>query len=162
MEIILKEFWIVFILITIINGFWLKIDLKKYSAENPALQKGYDDYVKGYIIYLSIPWIIMGIGNLSGLTNSPLEFFTPRLMNPIVLVFHASLVILWILSIRWVYFKNGAEFIAKHPGLISKPSLSGNPNVTSKQVKLFLPLMILVGMGALIMMWIMDIPQVEF
>ena len=160
MDIILKEFWAVLILVTIMNGFLLKNRLKEYIQKKPELQKGYDDYVKGYLIFLNIPWIIMGIGNLSGLTNDIQEFFTPRLMNPIVLTFHASLVICWTLSFRWIYFKNGAEFIEKHPGLVERPSLSGNSTVTARQVKIFYPLMLLVGIFALVMMWTMDNPHI--
>jgi len=144
--------------VTIANGLILKFRSKKYIVENPELEVGYDKLFKGYILYGNIPWIIMGIGNSSGLTNSTFDYFTPRAMNPIVLVFHASIIILWILSVRWIYFQDGAEFLERHPGLLNKSSFSGRTNFTAKQIKIFFPLMLLGGIAGMIVMWSIKIP----
>ena len=157
MEIVFKYFWIILIIVTLINGFILKTRFKKYSDEKPELKIGYDKYLKGYLIFGNIPWVIMMIGSLSGMTESMNDYFNPKAMNPIVLIFHASIVILWILSIRWIYFKKGAEFIEMHPGLTRKSSISGNTDLTAKQVKLLFPLMLLGGIIGLTMMWVSDI-----
>ena len=162
MEIIFKHTWIMFIAVTIANGLILKYRSKKYTAEKPELEDGYDKYFKGWLFYGNIPWVIMMIGNLSGMTQNTFEYFNPKAMNAIVLVFHFSIILLWVLSVRWIYFKNGAEFIETHPGLIQKSSLSGNTNVTAKQIKLFFPLMLLGGIAGMIMMWIMDFPTPQF
>ena len=162
MEIIFKHTWIMFIAVTIANGLILKYRSKKYTAEKPELEDGYDKYFKGWLFYGNIPWVIMMIGNLSGMTQNTFEYFNPKAMNAIVLVFHFSIILLWVLSARWIYFKNGAEFIETHPGLIQKSSLSGNTNVTAKQIKLFFPLMLLGGIAGMIMMWIMDFPTPQF
>ena len=147
-----------FIAVTIANGLILKYRSKKYIAEKPELEEGYDKYFKGWLFYGNIPWVIMMIGDLSGVTQNTFEYFNPRAMNPIVLAFHFSIIILWALSVRWIYFKKGAEFIEAHPGLIQKSSFSGNTNVTAKQVKLFYPLMLLGGVVGMIMMWLIDFP----
>ena len=162
MEIIFKHTWIMFIAVTIANGLILKYRSKKYTAEKPELEDGYDKSFKGWLFYGNIPWVIMMIGNLSGMTQNTFEYFNPKAMNAIVLVFHFSIILLWVLSVRWIYFKNGAEFIETHPGLIQKSSLSGNTNVTAKQIKLFFPLMLLGGIAGMIMMWIMDFPTPQF
>ncbi|BDD01478.1 hypothetical protein [Persicobacter psychrovividus] len=83
-------------------------------------------------------------------------------MNPMVLIFHLSIIILWALSKRWIYFKKGAEFIETHPGLMQKSSFSGNTNVTAKQIKLLFPLMLLGGIAGMIMMWFMNFPTPQF
>ena len=57
-----------------------------------------------------------------------------------------------------IVFNGGAEFIERHPGLFVKSSSSGNQNVTAKQVKLFVPLMLLGGIIGMLMMWVMDSP----
>lgn len=162
MEIIFKHTWIMFIAITIANGLILKYRSKKHIAENPELKDGYDTYFKGWVIYGNIPWVIMMIGNLSGITQNTFEYFNPKTLNPMVLVFHFSVIILWILSVRWIYFKNGAEFIETHPGLFRKSSFSKNANVTAKQIKQFFPLMLLGGIVTMIMMWVMDFPIPQF
>ncbi len=151
-----------FIAVTIANSLILKFRSKKYITQNPSLKEGYDTYFKGFLIYGNIPWIIMAIGNLSGMTNNTFEYFNPKEMNPIVLVFHASIIVLWFLSIYWIYFNDGAKFIERHPGLIQKKGFSSTSNVTAKQVKLFFPLMLLGGGAGMVMMWIMNIPIPKF
>jgi len=153
MELIFKHIWILFILTTFLNVFILKQRTKKFILEKPELRKGYDKYLSRWLIIGNIPWVIIGVGNTSGMTNSIFEYLMPRLMNPIVLVFHFAIVVLWVLAIRWVYFKGGAEFIESHPGLARKTSLSGNTNMTAKQVKIFLPLAILGGVVGMVVMW---------
>lgn len=162
MEIIFKHTWILFIAVTIANGFIFKYRSKKYIVEKPELEAGYNKFVKGWLFYGNIPWVIMAIGNLSGMTNNTFAYFAPRQMNPIVLLFHAAIIVLWGLSIWWIYFNNGAEFIEKHPGLVQKSSFSGRHNVTAKQVKLFYPLMLLGGIIGMMMMWQMDMPVLHF
>ncbi|WP_332922989.1 hypothetical protein [Persicobacter psychrovividus] len=162
MEIIFKHTWIMFIAVTFANGLILKYRSKKYIAQNPELEKGYDKYFKGLMIYGNIPWVIMMVGNLSGITQSTFEYFNPKAMNPMVLIFHLSIIMLWALGMRWIYFKNGAEFIETHPGLMQKSSFSGNTNVTAKQIKLLFPLMLLGGIAGMIMMWFMNFPTPQF
>ena len=151
-----------FIAVTIANGLILKYRSKKYIAQNPELEDGYDNYFKGWLFYGNIPWVIMMVGNLSGITQNTFEYFNPKAMNPMVLTFHFSIIILWVLSVRWIYFKNGAKFIETHPGLLQKSSFSGNTNVTAKQFKLFLPLMLLGGITGMELMWFIDFPTPEF
>lgn len=151
-----------FIAVTIANGFVLKYRFKKYIAQNPELEEGYDKFFKGWMFYANIPWVIMMIGNLSGITHNTFEYFNPKAMNPMVLLFHFSIIVLCILSVRWIYFKDGAEFIERHPGIFQKSSFSGNTNVTAKQVKLFFPLMLLGGIAGMIMMWVVGFPTAQF
>src|SRR5690606_38784976 len=117
MELLFKHPWIVFIAFTVLNGLLLKSRSKKYIEANPDLKLGYDNYFKGWLFYGNIPWVIMMIGTLSGVTESIFDYLNPKSMNLMVLVFHFSLIVLWVLSVRWIYFKKGAEFIEKHPGL---------------------------------------------
>lgn len=158
MEILFKHAWVIFIAMTIANGIILKNRSKKYIAQNPDLEKGYEKYVKGVFFYGNIPWVVIMIGNLSGMTQSLFEYFNPKAMNPIVLIFHFTIILIWVLGIRWIYFKNGAEFIEDHPGLFQTSSFEGSTNVTANQVKLFFPLMLLGGVIGMVMMWIVDIP----
>jgi hypothetical protein len=162
MEIIFKQAWIMFIAVTFANAFILKFRAKKYIDKNPDLRKGYEDLFKGIVLFGNIPWIVIAIGNLTGMTNSIFDFFNPRALNPIVLIFHASIIVLWLLSIRWIYFRNGAAFLERHPGFIEKHGFSGNSAVTAKEIKTFFPLMLLGGIVGMIMMWLIKIPTPTF
>ncbi len=101
MEIIFKHVWVGFIVIAVINAFLLKKRTTKYSDINPELEEGYDNYIKGYVIFFGLPWLIIGLGILLGSINNIFEVFKPRLMmtNPTVLGFHAWIVLSWILGI---------------------------------------------------------------
>ena len=93
----------------------------------------------------------MAIGDLSGMTYDIFEFFFPGDMNPIVLIFHASIIFLWILSGWWIYFKNGAEFLERHPGLLRTSGFG--ENITAKQLKIIFPFVILGGIFGMVLMW---------
>ncbi|AEA44886.1 hypothetical protein [Fluviicola taffensis] len=159
--ILFKYFWIAFIIITFVNAFIMRHRSKKYITEMPDLKDGYDKLFKGMIFYGNIPWVIMGFGIISGLSNNMFDYFNPKSMNSIVLVFHFSIIVLWVLSIRWIYFKSGAEFIENHPGFIQVQGFGNRNNISAKQIKLFYPLMLAVGIAGMIMMWIMDKPTLK-
>ncbi|MDC8003927.1 hypothetical protein POV27_07675 [Aureisphaera galaxeae] len=162
MEILFKYAWILFIGVTTANAFVLKSRAKKYITERPELEEGYDKLFQGYLFYGNIPWIVMMVGSVSGLTQGIFDYFNPRSMNPMVLIFHFSIVVLWFLGVRWIYFKNGANFLETHPGLFRKSNLSGNKYMTAKQIKLFYPLMLLGGIIGMAMMWIINFPTPQF
>ena len=160
--ILFRNFWIVLIIMTVVNAFIMKYRSRSYIAESPELKKGYDKLFSGMILYCNIPWVIMGLGVLLGFTNGMFDYFNPKSMNLMVLFFHFSIVVLWVLSLWWVYFNKGAEFIEKHPGFIQVRSFGKRSNVTAKQIKLFYPLMLLGGVLGMIMMWVKDIPTPSF
>ena len=115
---IFDNFWALLILATVLNAFFLKARSKKIIAKRPELQEGYDKLFRGYLLYLNIPWAIMGVGMVLGGVPSFFSFFRPMNGNPFVLAFHASVLVLWMLSGWWLYFKGGAKFLAKYPGAL--------------------------------------------
>lgn len=158
METIFKNPWIFLIGVTIANGMFLKHNSKKYIAQNPELEQGYDMLFKGLITYGNIPWVIMMIGNLSGMTQYGFEYLNPRAMNPMVLAFHLSIILLWVLGIRWIYFKNGAEFMESHPGLLRKKGFGDDTDLTAIEIKMFFSLMLMGGITGMVILWVVDLP----
>ena len=156
MGLIEKHFWVICIVFTFLNVVVLKNRTSKYVSQTPQLKEGYNSFFKAMIIYANIPWLIVGIGTLSGQTSSVFDYFHPRQLNPIVLLFHLSIIVLWVLIVRWIYFKNGAEFIEKHPGLVRFNGFTGSRNVTSREVRTFAPLALAGGILGMIMMWVTD------
>ena len=98
----------------------------------------------------------MGVGNAAGLTNG-LEFLNPKAMNPVVLAFHFSIVVILLFLFVWVLFKNGAEMIAKHPGLIDVriPGFAETPS--PMLIKVLFSFMLFTVISAEIIMWIVGI-----
>ena len=155
--------WLIFIVLTAMKAVAIRVWAKTKIADNPDLKNGYKSYFWGLLLLGNIPWVIMGIGNLSGATSSLLDFLQPRDLNPMVLAFHLYIIILYLLGGYWIYLRGGAEFIERHPGLIRSRSPTGVSEVTAKQMKFFYPLMVAGGLLAMIMMWVVDfsIPQMN-
>lgn len=139
--------WVLFIAATVFNAFYLKARSQKIIEKRPDLQEGYDQLFRGYLIYLNVPWVVMGIGILFGGVPGVFGFFRPRDGNIFVLAFHAVIVILWILSIWWLYFKGGAEFLVKHPGVFNFDFQS------PMLVKIYFGLALAGGVIGIISMW---------
>lgn len=161
MNYIFDNFWILLIAGTFIACFEMKTRTKKYINQNPELENGYNSYFKGWLFYGNIPWIIMGIGNLTGKTNSTFDFFDPKSMNPIVILFFVSVFVLYALLVRWIYFRNGAEFFEKHPGLFEVVWFYNRQSLSASQVKSITPVMIVAGFICFALMWFTGIPTIK-
>lgn len=151
-ELFFFQSWILLIAVTFANALVMRRNAKKHLLAQPELKDGYDQMFRAVLIYGNIPWLIMAIGNLSGITRGTFDYLAPSQMNPMVLIFHFSIVVLWILSVRWIYFKGGADFLERHPGMFRQ-------NATAKEIKIFFPLMLAGGIFGMIMMWFLDIGQ---
>ena len=153
--IIFKHAWILFIAIQCINGlvWWVKAQPK--IKNDPTLLPGYKNLIKGWLIYGNIPWLIMGAGILSGSVENVPSYFNPK-NGAFVILFYASIVVLWIASIYWVFFKNGVEKLMRHPGILS-------PKIKSPIViKAYFILAILGGIAGLSVMIFGNIPTLSF
>lgn len=160
MELIFKHSWILFIVVTLFNTYFLKTRVQPYIDEKPERKEGYDLIFKNLTIYSLIPWIIVGIGNLSGKTLSIFDYFSPSKMNPFVLTFHFSIIIIWILLVHFVFFKNGAEFLENHPGIIRFKGFGiTNESLSKNSIKLFVIITMLGGILGMLMMWFTDFPD---
>lgn len=129
--------WVAFIAVTTLNAFVLKYRSQKYIKGKPELEPGYNQLVKGIIFYGNIPWVIVGMGNLFRYTSNLTDYLYIKSLNPFIILFYVSVFILWLLGIRWIYFKKGAEFLEEHPGLVVVKG-AGDPEIVSaKKIKLF-------------------------
>lgn len=146
--------WLIFILGNFLSMLIVKHHSKKYIAKNPALESGYHTMIKNWLIYGNIPWLIIGIGQLSGITKHFFEYFQPRALNPMVLIFHAAIILLWGWAVYWIYFKNGAKFLEQHP--------TGTMKLSAVQIKFLFPIMLLGGIIAMVMMWTVELPISKF
>jgi len=155
----IKYAWLVFIIFTTANYFFLKSQTQKIAEENPDLKPGYDKLLKVILIYGNIPWVIMAIGDLTGQTNSIFDYFNPRSFNPFVLAFHFYLIVIWVLSFRWIYFKKGADFLVQHPGLVYIQGFGKPITPTSKLIKVFFALSLLGGIIGMATMWLANFPK---
>jgi hypothetical protein len=142
-----KTSWLILIGVICVNAYLLPSRARTEIERNPELAEGYAQLLKSYLIFLNIPWLVMGAGILVGGTRGVSDYFDPRSGNPYVLAFHVTIIVLWALTIYWVYLAGGAEFLVRYPGVM-------NVDIKSPLVlKLLFALMLTGGIVAEIAMW---------
>jgi hypothetical protein len=154
-----KHFWLVAITVTVINAFIFQHKSKKYIRENPKLEEGYSTLFRGYLFWLNIPWVIMGLGSTTGDVPSVWHYFRPKDGNLYVLAWFGSVFILWILGSIWLFFKGGAEILSTHPGALTMHYGLGTKEVTNPtSIKILWLLALAAGIFGVTFMWFMEIP----
>jgi hypothetical protein len=158
-----EYFWVVAIITTVINALIFRKRSRKYIQNNPKLEEGYSILFRGYLFWLNIPWLVMGIGYTAGGVPSVWHYFRPKDGNPFVLAWFGSVFVLWILGTIWLFFKGGAEMLSTHPGALIihygfKTKAVTNPIL----FKIFWMVALAGGIFGAAFMWLTDIPIPEF
>ena len=150
-EIMSRYFWAIAIFVTCVNVVSLKRRSRRHIEANPELAKGYATLIRGHLVWMNIPWVVMGLGCTIGGIPAVWYFFRPRDGNPYVLAWFASVFLLWILGTYWLFFKGGAETLVKYPGAF-------NTNITSPRlVKLLWLTCLAGGVMGVVTMWTVNI-----
>jgi len=150
-------FWLLAIIVTSIPVLGAKQASKYYVRQDPSLTAGYRRLFCRYLIWMNIPWVVMGTGMIIGKVPSLWHFFKPRDGNPYVLAWFGSLIVLMVAITYWIFFRGGAEILIKHHGVLSIST--SNPMV----IKLFWLMFLSVGLLVIVMTWTADftIPQFD-
>ncbi len=155
-EIISRFFWVLAIFVTLLNVAIFKARSLRHIKNNPELREGYGKLLRGYVVWLNIPWIVMGIGCTLGAVPTIWHYFRPSDGNPYVLAWFGSVFLLWTLGSYWLLLRGGAEMLVKHPGAfttdISSPTI----------IKLIWLACLSGGVAGIIFMWNMNIPIPPF
>jgi hypothetical protein len=158
-----KYFWLIGIIVTGINWVIFRKRAQRYIEEKPELKDGYEALFRGYLLWMNIPWVVMGIGCTVGGVPSVWQYLRPRDANPYVLAWFASVFLLWVIGTFWLFFRGGAETLSRHPGAVEfrygfKRKDIARPIV----IKFFWLLALTGGIIGVVLMWYMDIPTPIF
>ena len=147
-DFIFNNFWILLILGSVYNAFLLKLRSRKFIQKQPELREGYDRLFIGELIYLNIPWVIAGVGIILGGVPGLFSYLTSGSGNLFILAFQLSIGVLCVLIGWWVFFKGGAEFLAKHPGALG-------PAIQSPAlIRVLIGLLVAFGIFAIVSIWL--------
>jgi len=111
-------------------------------------------YLQRMIGASTLPWLVMGLGQLTGSTTSVWDYFRPQDLNVFVLAFVASIFVLSLAMAYWVFFRDGARQTVELKLGWSR-GLSGSSPMTERQVRLFAglgPLFVIVWIAACVFM----------
>ena len=147
-----RWFWVACIVTTCANAAILRARAQRHIRENPTLTDGYRTMIRGFLLWANIPWIVMGAGIVLGGVPSILHFFRPQDCDPFVLAFFATVFAVWGIGTFWLLFRDGAELLVRHPGIL---------NIDFKSPFMFKALWFLClggGFAGVVMMFTMDVP----
>jgi len=148
---ITKYFWVLCILVMCVNALVFKVRSRKYIQENPDLEDGYSTLIRGFLIWGNIPWLFMGIGVTFGNIPSIYHCFRPQDGNPFVQAFFGSILFIWLMGSYWLFFRNGAEMLIKHPGFFRTKLES------PWMIKIYWILCLVGGVVGVVLMWNQDV-----
>jgi hypothetical protein len=159
LDFISRYFWLMAIGATAANWVIFRKSAQKHIAENPQLQEGYAALLRGYLVWMNIPWLVMGVGCTVGGVPSVWHYFRPSDGNPYVLAWFGSVFLLWLLGTFWLFFREGAEKLARHPGAVKFASGLRSMDVTNPAlIKAFWLMTLAGGVTGVAIMWLVDIP----
>lgn len=138
MEFIFKYFWAIALVVAIANTFVLKRQIRQRIEQDPELESGYYTLIKGFTLFSILPWLVIGIGILTGKVENMFQYFIrPDFSNEAVIAFWVTIAGLVILCGFWIFFNGGAEMLERHPGFIRFYYFGKHyDRLTSNQVKL--------------------------
>jgi len=93
-------------------------------------------YVRNFAIAGALPWVIMGIGQLTGLAPTVWHYFRPQDGNAFVLVWLGLIFLLSCIFAWWVFFSDGAKKVVAYNLMATLGQGSAKPP-SERLVKLF-------------------------
>ena len=111
-----------------------RIDTEDDLSEPVRIER--NRYMQVFIGASALPWVVMGIGQMTGSTSSVWDYFRPQDMNPFVLAFVGSVFALSVAMVYWVFFMQGAQKVAELK-LMQSYGFFRTSTLTERQVKLF-------------------------
>ena len=118
---LIKHIWLGFIAITFITAAIWRWHGRKHIAEHPETAEGYRRLIRGFLLWGNVPWIVMGLGLTVGGVESIGAYARPSEANPWVIACYLSVIVLWALSLWWVFRRGGAQQLVDHPGFFNFP-----------------------------------------
>jgi hypothetical protein len=84
-KIFIQYFWAIAILVTCLNVLFFKGRSKSVIAEDPEALQEFKKLMRGYLFWMNLPWIVMGIGCTIGGVPTVFHYLRPRDGNPFVI-----------------------------------------------------------------------------
>lgn len=116
MYILSKYLWLLVIAVIVFDALLLKLTTLKLVRENPELARSYSRFIRAFVTWPNLPWVVMGIGILSGRTPTFWNYFIRIREQPFVLLWWASDFLTLAVITYWVFFRGGAELCVKLSG----------------------------------------------
>src|SRR5262245_46453850 len=98
-----EYFWVVCLVVISINSMLAE-------RSSPERRK----YLGWFWGLSMVPWFVMGIGQTIGGVPKIWAYFRPQDGNPYVWAFYVSILLVYLVVIYWVLFRDGARIASEH------------------------------------------------
>jgi len=116
-DLLLRHFWVVLLAFAVANAFRQRRRVRERVREDPSLEPGTRRSFVRSLVFGSLPWLVMGLGIVVGGVEGVQDYLHPRRVNPWVLLFWGTTLLLWAWGVVWVFFLGGAQKLVDHPEL---------------------------------------------
>jgi len=129
-----RNFWLLALCFALFNFVVANRAASRQATEASAFEA--TAYVRKFALAGAVPWVIMGVGQMTGATPTVWHYFRPQDGNPFVLGWLASIFVLSCAFAWWALFANGAEVVAKY-NLMAVLGQHGANAPSVRSIKLF-------------------------
>jgi hypothetical protein len=133
-RLISEYFWAIALVFSVFN-YW-KADQAAMKAVAPTKVLEAKNYLRNFAAAGSIPWVIMGIGQVTGETPTVWHYFRPQDENFFVLAWLAAVFVLSGAFAWWVFLANGAQKVVEY-NLLAAVGQGVSKSPSERMVKLF-------------------------
>lgn len=113
--------WLAMLAIMWVNVVLIQRRIQPHREAFPELEPGYRRLIRGFAFWMSLPWLVMGIGCTIGGVPTIFHYLFPLTGGPFVWAFWIVCFAEYILLGYWAIRCYGAEMLVRHPGIIKYP-----------------------------------------
>lgn len=128
------NFWILMLLVIPINAVIYRLRGRKLIGQNPELRDGYNKIASYFGVVGTIPFIFMSY-ELHTNGFGGMNFFLKWDGASVAMIGGSiSLVLIEAALFYWIFFRNGAAILVRHPGFIQAPSKTLEEGLNNEKV----------------------------
>ncbi len=129
-----EYFWVIALAFSAINYWKARRDALRTVGPEKASEA--ITYLRNFALAGALPWVIMGVGQLSGETPTVWHYFRPQDGSPFVLAWLAAVFAISCLFAWWVLLKSGAKKVVEF-NLMAALGQHGAKSPSENMIKFF-------------------------
>ena len=106
-----EYFWLVALAFSIFN--YVKVERGNVASSTGEARRSARGLLRIFAIATTVPWLVMGIGQLSGFTPTVWYYFRPQDGNPFVIAWLGIIFLLSCVFAWWVFLAGGARKVSE-------------------------------------------------
>lgn len=109
-----RYFWIVCIVVLFATAAFWRMEAKDRIRADPTLRQPMNRLYGGFVFWLSLPFLVMGLGIVTGNVDTVFHYMSLDTDNPYIIGFLFLLFAEDALFMYWVFFQHGDQRLALH------------------------------------------------